>query len=82
MSQTIGWVVSVKSEPRLTLSSPRSLDELGTWQEIGLSGGNVLPDGRWLVIQKGEDEDRYGPINVVLGFDEEIRRRFATMESD
>ncbi len=67
--------ISVSSEPKLTLSDPRPLHD---WQKLGLDAGDVLPDGRWLVVQRGEDEDRYGPINVVLGFDEEIRRRFAS----
>ncbi len=69
-------VVSVRWEPKLTISDPRPFHD---WGKLSLSVGDVLPDGRWLVIQKGEDEDRYGPINVVLGFDEEIRRRVASV---
>ncbi len=34
-----------------------------------------LPDGRWLAIRYGEEETPMRELSVVLGFDEEIRRK-------
>jgi serine/threonine-protein kinase len=69
-----GMVASITTRPRLEASEPRALGIDGF--ALRLVGGDVLPDGRVLAAQQGEDEQATR-IQVVLNFDEEIRRRFA-----
>jgi Tol biopolymer transport system component len=71
--------VSVASEPTLTVSEPQLvLDgfELG----IPTTGGvpvDTMPDGRFIAVQKSEEEEA-AQIHVVQNFHDELKRRVPT----
>jgi hypothetical protein len=41
----------------------------------GLSDVNILPDGRFMFVQKGDDEGDIEQVNVVLNWFEELKAK-------
>lgn len=64
--------VRITTEPAVAISEAREVLDRA---ELGILGSDGLPDGRYLVIQKGEEEREGRQINVVVNFHEEVRRR-------
>ena len=70
------WAVSVSTEPESSASQPKTLFDNDKLRAV--SGLDPLPDGRFLMLQKGEDEGEIKHINVVLNWVEELKRRVPT----
>jgi serine/threonine-protein kinase len=64
--------VRITTRPAVAISEAREVLDRA---ELGILGSDSLPDGRFLVIQKGEGERELRQINVVVNFQEEVRRR-------
>jgi serine/threonine-protein kinase len=69
-------VVSVTSEPALAVGEPTPVLD---WSLVRAIWRAHLPDGRMLFVQ-GPEEGELREINVVLNFDEEIKRKLAEAE--
>ncbi len=68
--------VSITTEPTFNASKPRQTidrDQLRAVESL-----DVLPDGRFIMIQKGEDEDDIKRVNVVLNWFEELKAKVPT----
>ncbi|HEY3217442.1 MAG TPA: protein kinase [Candidatus Eisenbacteria bacterium] len=65
--------VPIRLEPALAVGEPSvSLD----WQKLRISNADMLPDGRFLAVIKGEDEkDEMASVNLVLNWTDELIRR-------
>ena len=68
------WSASITSAPRLSASAPVQVLD---FRKLRVDGGqyDVLPDGRVLVVQKGEEEDDITQFDVVLNWAGELRGR-------
>jgi len=72
--------ITVEGDSGPTSSGPRQvldLYERGVPREVGRLALDTMPGGGYLAILFGEDEQS-NRFNVVLGFDEELRRRTST----
>ena len=69
--------VTVSASPSLSASAPVQVHDLRKLRSVGSSTYDVLPDGRLLIIQNGEEEDDITQFNVVLGWFDEVRARMA-----
>jgi serine/threonine-protein kinase len=69
--------VTITTTPQVTVSEPHLLYD---FVERRLQWLDLLPDGRFLAVQGGEEEYGAPEIRVVLNFHEEIRRKFAELE--
>jgi len=70
--------VAISTTPRLSASAPEiawDLDALRAAREGGAALFDLLPDGKLLVIQKGEGEDEITRFDVALNFFEELRAK-------
>ena len=67
--------VTITAEPVLRISEPRASGIV--WDELRVLGGTIVPDGRFLVVQRGEEEDQR-QINVVLNWFEELKHRVSS----
>ena len=72
--------VTITTELGLTVSDPRPILNAKALRLYGKAGVLPLPDGRWVAIQEGEEESAPTRIDVVLNFQEEIKRKFAEPE--
>ncbi len=68
--------VSITTEPTLNASKPRQTLDRDQLRAVGWV--DVLPDGRFIMIQKGEDEDDIKRVNVVLNWFEELKAKVPT----
>ena len=71
--------VAISTTPRLSASAPEiawDLDPLRTVSEGGGALFDLLPDGKLLVIQRGEGEDDLTHFDVAFNFFEELRSKF------
>ena len=69
--------ITIEGDSGPASSGPRpvlDLHEQGVYSERELLALDTLPGGGYLAILRGDDE-RSNRLNVVLGFDEVIRRR-------
>jgi hypothetical protein len=64
--------VGVGTVPELTLSTPEDVLDL---QALGVSLLTVLPDGRFFVGLRNEDEGDITKLNLVLNWTDELKRR-------
>jgi dipeptidyl aminopeptidase/acylaminoacyl peptidase len=64
--------VAVGAAPELTLSTPEDVFDLDA---LDIAMWAVLPDGRFFVGLKNEDEGPITKLNLVLGWTEELERR-------
>ncbi len=67
--------VRITTTPAVAISEPREVLDRA---DLGILGSDSFPDGRFLVIQKGEEERELRQINVVVNFQEEVRRRLSS----
>jgi serine/threonine-protein kinase len=67
---------SITTEPAFNVSTPRQVFDLDQLRALG--SGDFLPDGRYIMIQKGEDEDDIKGVNVVLNWFEELKAKVPT----
>ena len=68
--------VSITTEPTLNASKPRQTLDRDQLRAVGWV--DVLPDGRFIAIQKGEDEDDIKQVNVVFNWFEELKAKVPT----
>ena len=71
--------ITIEGDSGPALSGPRQvldLYEQGIYSEGGSLALDTLPGGGYLAIRLGDDE-RSNQLNVVLGFDEVIRRHMS-----
>ena len=68
--------VSITTEPTFNASKPRQTLDRDQVRGAGIL--DVLPDGRFIMIQKGEDEDDIKRVNVVLNWFEELKAKVPT----
>ncbi len=68
------YAVDITLSPTLQISPPR---EIANVVELftKLSDGDWLPDGRLVVVLKGDDEQPSERVNVVLDWTDELARR-------
>ena len=64
--------VAVGPAPDLSLSAPEEVFDL---DKLGVSLWTVLPDGRFFVGLKNDDEGEITKYNLVLGWTEELKRK-------
>jgi len=67
--------VAFTAEPALSASAPRLALDLSS---VRGAMAAVAPDGRFVVIQKGEEEDEITRCHVVLNWLDEVRTRLAS----
>ena len=65
--------ITVRAEPDLRISKPKELVALTAIQDR-FASWNLLPDGRLLVILRGEDEVDPTTLSLIQGFDTELQR--------
>ncbi|UCC31866.1 MAG: PD40 domain-containing protein, partial [Phycisphaerales bacterium] len=65
--------VSITTEPTLNASKPRQALDRDQLRGAGIL--DVLPDGRFSMIQKGEDEGDIKQVNVVFNWFEELKAK-------
>ncbi len=63
--------VSISGAPRASVGEPRRLFDAG---ELRLLRAATLPDGRWLAIQRSEEEAQERRIRIVQNWFDELRR--------
>ena len=68
--------VTLATGRTLSIGNPRQLLNLAELRAEGM-GAAVLPDGRFVLVQRGREEDS-STINVELNFFDELQSRFAT----
>jgi hypothetical protein len=64
-------VVTIETEPRLTIGDPRVEASLGHLQIIL---GERLPDGRWLVTERLSEGGIAAEVRVVQNWSEELQQ--------
>ena len=69
-------VVDLTTTPALSSSAPQAVLDLETHRVLTL-GWDVLADGRVVGIQRSDREDALPSINIVLNWEDEVRRRLA-----
>jgi hypothetical protein len=71
--------VSISKAPRLSASAPAMAWDMTALHIVPNSRGtglwDLLPDGRLLAVQGGEDEDAVTQIKVALHFDEMVKQK-------
>ncbi len=72
--------VSITTEPAFSASSPREVLDRNQLRAVGYQ--DILPDGRHIMIQKGEDEDDIKHVNVVFNWFEELKAKVPTGRSE
>lgn len=66
--------VTIETIPELKASTPALAYDLRNLR-VNLSQWDILPDGRLLAIQRGEQEDDIREFNLVLNWMTEFRER-------
>ena len=64
--------VTVSTTPTLSISAPTEVHDL---EKLGIAMWNLLPDGRFFVGLKSEDEREITRYNLVLDWAQELKRK-------
>ena len=68
--------VSITTEPTFSASPPREVLDRLKLRAVGYQ--HILPDGRHVMIQAGEDEGDIKQVNVVFNWFEELKAKVPT----
>jgi hypothetical protein len=72
----------ISTEPTLSASTPIPVlnfdDMMSAKLDMNKEGFGLFPDGKLVIVQKGENEDDASRLNVVFNWNEELRRRVPT----
>ena len=72
----------ITTDPALSISTPQpvlNLNDLTSAKlDIEAEGFGLFPDGRLVIVQKGENEDDASRLNVVFNWNRELQRRVPT----
>jgi eukaryotic-like serine/threonine-protein kinase len=66
--------VPVRTSPALQIGTPRTIWDLSALR-IASAGWDLMPDGRLIGLQMREDEGEGKQIDLVLHFDQEVKRK-------
>ena len=72
----------ITTDPALSISTPQPVlnlnDVTSAKLDIEEEGFGLFPDGRFAIVQKGDNEDDASQLNVVFNWNQELRRRVPT----
>jgi hypothetical protein len=69
------WAVTISTEPTLTVSQPAEHIDISPFELQGRF--DMLPDGRVVAIEQGEDEHEITHVNVVINWLDEFQHGIA-----
>ena len=68
------WSVPISKEPTLTIGTPKIAFD-PTPKDLQVGRVDLLPDGRLIAIQSGEDEHEITHVNLILNWDSELSQK-------